>query len=108
MFVPPLPPPVAAPPALAESNDKPVDKLAIFVTGNLKKTLLLLVFSPWIAKAAEPKLTVVIAHKSSVVGVDINVKVLPVTAVIVIEKLVVNDPPVETVASLKAPLVETL
>ena len=41
VFVPPLPPPVAAPPALAESNDKPVDKLAIFVTGNLKKTLLL-------------------------------------------------------------------
>jgi len=52
------------------------------------------VSSPVIADAALPNVTVVTAHKSSIVGVLLIEKVLPVNAVHVIEKGVVILPPV--------------
>jgi hypothetical protein len=73
-------------PVLAESKNIPSDNLAILFTGHLKKSELLLVFSSLIANAADSKFTVVIAHKSFIVGIFLTAKVLPDKAVQVIEK----------------------
>ena len=57
MLVPPAPPPAGAPSSLDGSNNNPLDKFDMFVTGNLKNLELLAVFSCDKGIAAEPNVT---------------------------------------------------